>query len=118
MIIKSRSGFTLVEIVIVVAIIAIALSIAIPNYIAISQTTKRTVCINNLKKIIGSVEQYAMENNVDAGTKLSPSQEDEVYSKYLRGGVPTCPSGGQYTIETIGSNPQVRCTKEDDGHAL
>lgn len=118
MTINSGRGFTLVEIMIVVAIIAIALSIAIPNYLTMSSTSKRTVCINNIKKLAGAVDQYVIENNVDVGTKLSSAQEDEVYSKYIRGGVPTCPSGGQYTIETIGSNPQVRCTKEEDGHTL
>jgi Tfp pilus assembly protein PilE len=103
---------------IIVAIIAITLSIAVPNYLTISKISKRTVCINNIKKILGAVEQYVIENNISVGTALSSTQEDEVYSKYLRGGVPVCPSGGEYTIETIGSNPQVSCSKEEDGHTL
>lgn len=118
MTISSRRGYTLVEIMIVVAIIAIALSIAIPNYLTITKVSKCTVCINNLKKISAALEQYVLENNLDVGDKLSSQQEDDVYSDYLRGGKPTCPSGGSYVIETIGSNPPARCTKEDDGHTL
>ncbi len=114
----SRSGFTLVEIMIVVAIIAIILSIAIPSYVAVTKVTRKTVCTNNLKKILGAVEQYAIEHNIDSGTRLSSQQEGDIYDNYLRGGKPTCPSGGEYIIETIGSNPQVRCTKEDEGHTL
>lgn len=114
----TRSGFTLVEIMIVVAIIAIAISIAVPNYFTINKISKRTVCVNNLKKILAAVEQYCMEHNVDAGTKLSSGQEDDIYNNYLRNGKPVCPSGGEYTIEAIGSNPQVSCSNEDDDHVL
>jgi prepilin-type N-terminal cleavage/methylation domain-containing protein len=116
--VSSRKAFTLVEIMIVVAIIAIALSIAIPNYLTVSSVSKRTVCINNLKKICGAVEQFVIENNVDTGDKLTSQQEDEIYSKYIRGGMPACPTGGEYIIEPIGSSPQVRCTNEDEGHSL
>jgi len=118
MIRSTRSGFTLVEIMIVVAIIAITLSIAVPNYLTINKISKKTVCINNLKKILAAVEQYCMEHNMDAGTRLGSQQEDDIYANYLKDGEPACPSGGEYIIETIGSNPQVRCTKEDDGHVL
>lgn len=103
---------------IVVAVIAITLSIVIPNYLTISQTSKRAVCISNLKKIAYAVDQYVLENNIDTGVRLSSQQEDEIYTNYLRGGVPTCPAGGDYIIETVGSNPQARCTKETEGHTL
>jgi len=118
MIRSPRSGFTLVEIMIVVAIIAITLSIAVPNYLTISKISKRTVCVNNLKKILAAVEQYCIEHNMDVGTRLGSQQKDDIYANYLKDGEPVCPSGGEYIIETIGSNPQVRCTKEDDGHLL
>ncbi|MDP3790196.1 MAG: prepilin-type N-terminal cleavage/methylation domain-containing protein [Candidatus Omnitrophota bacterium] len=118
MTIPSRGGFTLVEIMIVVAIVAIALSIAVPNYLTVSKVSRKTVCINNIKKIQAAVDEYAMERNIDSGIGLTPQQEEDIYANYLRGGEPTCPSGGEYIIETIGSNPQVRCTREDEGHIL
>ena len=118
MIAAIRKGFALIEIMIVVAIIVIIFSIVIPSYNAVTQTSRRAVCINNLKKIMAAVDQYAIENNIDTGTQLNSNQEDELYTGYIRAGVPGCPSGGSYIIEPIGSRPQVRCTKEGLGHVV
>ncbi|MDD5428097.1 MAG: prepilin-type N-terminal cleavage/methylation domain-containing protein [Candidatus Omnitrophica bacterium] len=118
MFIFNRKGFTLIEIMIVVAIIAIALSIAIPNFFRMSSVSKKTVCINNMKKITAAVEQWAIDNNVSASTAIDAQQESYIYDNYLRGGKPACPSGGEYVINPAGSNPQVQCTYEDEGHKI
>ena len=118
MFIFNRKGFSLIEIMIVVAIIAIALSIAIPNFFRMTTISKKTVCINNLRKITAAVEQWAIDNNMPSGTTINEQQEDEIYNNYLRGGKPTCPSGGQYVINSVGANPQVQCTDEDEGHKI
>lgn len=118
MIKETRRAFTLVEIMIVVAVIAIVLSIAIPNYFHASAISKRTVCINNLRQINSAVERYVMDNNVSNGIRLDASQEDDIYTNYLKGGKPVCPADGEYTIESVGSNPQVVCSKADQGHVL
>jgi len=118
MFIFKRKGFTLIEIMIVVAIIAIALSIAIPNFFRMSSVSKKTVCINNMKKITAAVEQWAIDNNVSSSTAISAQEENDIYDNYLRGGKPVCPSGGEYVINPVGSNPQVQCTDEEEGHKL
>jgi len=113
-----RSGYSLAEIVIVVAILAILTSIALPNYLSSGKISAKNVCINNLKQIDGAVERWALDNNILTGTVLSSGQEDEIYS-YIDGGKPKCPSGGEYTICAVGSNPQARCGREnDEGHKL
>ena len=114
----TRKGFSLIEIMIVVAIIAIALSIAIPNYFRMSEISKRTVCINNLRKITAAVEQWAIDNNIASGANIGSQQEDDIYNNYLRGGKPKCPSGGDYVMNPVGANPQVQCTDEQEGHKL
>ena len=116
MLIYDRRGFSVLELMIVVAIIAIAISIAIPNFFHISVISKRTVCINNLKKITAALEQWAIDNSVSTGVSVTPQDEDYIYKNYLRGGKPKCPSGGDYSINTVGANPQVQCTDEGEGH--
>ena len=110
-------GFTLTEILIVVAIIAIVLSIGIPSFFRISVLSKRTVCISNLRKITVAVDQWAIDSNINTGDTLTKEQEDYVYTNYLRS-KPACPSGGEYVINPVGANPQVQCTLENEGHKL
>ena len=113
-----NKGFTFIELLIIVGIIAIVLSIAIPTFSRITSLSRRTVCINNLRKITAAVEQWSFDNNIPNGANISAQQSDDVYKNYFRGGKPVCPSGGQYVINPVGSNPQVQCTNEWEGHKL
>lgn len=114
MIIPFRKAFTLVEIIIVVAVIAILLAIALPNYIKTRTVSKKTICINNMKQIDGAIDQWAMENDIAEGT----TPGDDIYS-YIKGAKePVCPSGGTYALYPVGSKPQIRCSLEDEGHVL
>ncbi|MDD5495480.1 MAG: prepilin-type N-terminal cleavage/methylation domain-containing protein [Candidatus Omnitrophica bacterium] len=110
---NSLTGFTLVEIMIVVAIIAIIIAIALPNYLKTSTVSKKTICINNLKQIDAAIDQWAMENDIPKGAQAT----EEVYD-YVNGSRITCPSGGVYTLHSVGSKPQVTCSLENEGHKL
>jgi uncharacterized membrane protein YccC len=67
-------------------------------------------CINNLRQIDGGKEQWALENNQPAGAQVSPAELEP----YFVNGMPSCPSGGSYTIGTLGQSP----TCSIPGHAL
>ena len=91
---RNRSGFTLVEIMIVVMIIGVLLAIAVPNFIKSREGANARACQHNLKQILGAKERWAMENNKSATD--TPDWSDLV-STYLKK-QPECHSGGSYTI--------------------
>jgi prepilin-type N-terminal cleavage/methylation domain-containing protein len=108
-----QSGFTLVEIMIVVAIIGLLAAIAIPNFVKARGTAQKNACINNLRQIDGAKEQWALENKKSAGSAIS---DTTVIDAYIKGGAPACPGGGSYTYGNVDANPT--CSLSSAGHAL
>src|SRR5947209_18912390 len=84
-----KSGFTLVEIMIVLAIIGLLAAIAIPNFIRARTTSQKNACINNLRQIDGAIQQWALENKKDAAATVDFTD----ISVYLKNAT-ICPSGG------------------------
>ena len=112
---KNTAGFTLVEIMIVVAIIGLLAAIAVPNFVQARTNARRGTCVNNLRLIDASKEQYALENNKDSAT--TPAAAD--LTAYLKGGaMPTCSASGVYTISAIGTNPTCSKSASPDLHVL
>ena len=95
-------AFTLVEIMIVVAIIGVLAALAMSNYVQARNSVQRATCIENLRQISYSKHQWALENRkVDADT---PTWAD--LGTYLRGqNFSNCPAGGVYTINPIRTEP-------------
>jgi len=104
---NGRPGFTLVEIMIVVAIIALLAAIAIPNFMKARHSTQQTACINNLRVIKHAKEQAAAALHWTDGSNIVTT----VVNTYIDGTTtPECPIGGTYTYQVLGSNPTCNVT--------
>ena len=101
-----RAGFTLVEIMIVVAIIGLLAAIAIPNFVKARATSQANACINNLRQIDAAANQFALEQGKKTGDTITYPTDLTPYIKLnSAGSIPPCPAGGTYDCDNVGTNP-------------
>ena len=111
-----QGGFTLVEIMIVVAIIGLLASIAVPNFVKARTTAQMNACISNLRQIDGAIQQWALDTK--QGDTATVTAADIL--PYLKNSV-VCPSGGKtfadsYSITTVQAKPT--CLKVPATHKI
>ncbi len=100
---RRTGGFTLVEIMIVVAIIGLLAAIAIPNFIKARQSSQRAACVSNLRTIDGAKATWALEQKKTGSDVPTPNDlfGQTLYIKET----PSCPAGGAYTINAVDVKP-------------
>ena len=109
----SQSGFTLIEIMIVIGIIGLLMAIAIPNYASSRQKAHKQACICNLHLIDGVISEWAVEGNKQAGQAVTYQD----IRPYLKNPL-FCPAGGatfsdSYEISTVDAPPA--CLRVPEG---
>ena len=106
-----KKGFTLVEIMIVVAIIAILAAVAIPNFVRYRKTSQMNACISNLKQIQAACEQAKMGGVSASDMAWNKIVGSDLFIKVT----PKCPSSGTYALPTA-DTADPTCTISDAGY--
>ena len=106
-----RGGFTLVEIMIVVAIIALLAAIAVPGFLRARKRSQASRIINDLRLIDSAVDQYAIETNKSSGTSVRTVD----WTNYLKAGTNLFVTGrdilgNAYGPQTVDIIPKVPTT--------
>lgn len=101
-----KAGFTLVEIMIVVAIIGLLAAIAIPNFVKARETARANTCINNLRLIDAAKQQWATEHNKQSTDTPADTSLVPYIGRPGATALPVCPDGtAAYTINNVGTPP-------------
>ena len=93
-------GFTLVEMMIVVAIFGILLGLALPNFIKSRNRSRQQICIENLSQIESAKQIWGVENGKKNGDV--PSEADLIGPSLYIKKTPSCPAEGSYEYKAIG----------------
>ena len=102
----NSKGFTLVEIMIVVAIIGLLVAIAVPNFVQARTSARTSTCVNNLRLISAAKDQAALEGGLaDTVTPTTTQLAPYLKSTSATTGLPNEPTTGTYSINAISSRP-------------
>lgn len=110
---QGRQGFTLVEIMIVVAIIALLASIAVPGFLRARKRSQASRIINDLRLIDSAVDMYAIENNKATGNVVAVTD----WTRYIKPGTNLYLTGrdilgASYGNQTVDVLPKVPSTSK------
>ncbi|MCS7090104.1 MAG: prepilin-type N-terminal cleavage/methylation domain-containing protein [Verrucomicrobiota bacterium] len=96
-------GFTLVEVMIVVAIIGLLMAVGIPNLARARMQSQKNLCISHLREIDSIKQQWALEHRKTEQSE--PPTEEDLRPYFWREIWPSCPAGGTYEPNGVGVAP-------------
>ncbi len=97
---KNQKGFTLIEALIVVIIVAILAALGIARFLGVREATAQSTCYSHLSTLNASMKKFDLEH---PGAPFDGSQDADVLAD---AGNPYCPSGGAYSSVQIGTSTE------------
>ncbi|MEG1190701.1 MAG: prepilin-type N-terminal cleavage/methylation domain-containing protein, partial [Oscillospiraceae bacterium] len=104
----SNAGFTLTELIVVIAILGVLMAVAVPTYGAIVERARGNICKNNTASINYALSIRRQEQPIADESIQIDAQMQEALSGFFPEGLPKCPSGGSYGYN---KNCTVYCKK-------
>lgn len=104
---KNRKGFTLIELMIVIAIIGILAAMAIPNFKKAREQAREKACYSNMRVLLGAIEMYNMDHSEMMN---EPDQGKLTSDGYLKAEVACPETGGKYEGKDLSGNGVLSCS--------
>ncbi len=111
-----KSGFTLVELIVILVVLGVLGGIAIPKYIQNRTTKRRNACTANLKMMDGAKWSWSVETR-QAGTAVPADSDIFGWSLYM-GSKLLCPLGGTYSLNAISIRTTCSKSAAPDFHTI
>jgi prepilin-type N-terminal cleavage/methylation domain-containing protein len=98
---RVRRAFTLVEVMIVVLIMGVLLSIALPSFVKAKENSTGRSCVHNLRQLESAKTQWVLDNRIPNDPAYTPAMTDLVGPELYIRKEPHCPSNGRYEINDV-----------------
>ena len=98
---SNKKGFTLVEIMITILIMAVIIAIGVPAFLGARDRSQTRTCTAQLRQLKYAKESWAMDTRQPV---TSVAEWNDLYPTYLKD-MPACPAGGDYAIAAVNQDP-------------